>query len=327
MPSKNEKLPPPMIDTKQRSQLVLGTAMWGWNVDTKEAFRLLDTFYEKGFRKVDAATNYPINKNAADFRRSEQILEAWILANGIKDLEIMIKVGSLNNLHSPEHNLRPSFLQLNWQYYSGHFGSNLAAFMIHWDNRDDLKAIQDSFSVLKRIHQSGLEVGASGILFPELYAKANEAFQLPLLIQLKHNLLHTDLPRYPMLKDRASFYSYGINAGGMKLSADNYSANSTLKARGGQVTAPPAILQDLVPAIEAFNQKKITPPILKMNEVAMCFALLNTHLSGVLIGPSRMEQLVDSLRFYDQVQQYDYSLFFQNLLKIHQSHAPADRSL
>lgn len=316
-----------MTNLKHRSHLVLGTAMWGWNVEDKEAFRLLDSYYEKGFRKVDAATNYPINKKVADFRRSEQILEAWIRANGISDLEIMVKVGSLNNLRTPEHNLSPSFLHLNWQYYIGHFGANLAALMIHWDNRDDMEAIRESFTVLDRIYQAGLQVGASGIRFPALYAKANQEFQLPLLIQLKHNLLYTDLPRYPMLKDRATFYSYGINAGGMKLQTDSYTASSTLKARGGQLTAPPAILKDLLPVIKAFNQRKVTPPILKMNEVAMCFALLNTQLSGVLIGPSRREQLLDSLTFYEQVQQYDYSVFFQNLLNIHKSHAPADRSL
>lgn len=316
-----------MTNPKHRPHLVLGTAMWGWNVDNKEAFRLLDTYYEQGFRKVDAATNYPINKNAADFRRSEQILEAWIQANGIRDLEIMMKVGSLNNLRSPEHNLSPSFLQLNWQYYIGHFGANLAALMIHWDNRDDEEEILESFEVLERIHQSGLQVGASGVLYPELYAAVNQAFNLPLLIQLKHNLLYTDLPNYPMLEEYASFYAYGINAGGLKLIIDDYYTTSTLKARGGQVMRPPAIVRDLLPVIESFNQKKAAPPILKMNEVAMCFALLNTQLSGVLIGPSSLAQLLDSLTFYDQLLQYDYSTFFQNLINLHRSYAPADRSL
>lgn len=316
-----------MTETNRLPKLILGTAMWGWNVPFAEAHRLLDAFYEKGFRQVDAATNYPINKQTADFRRSEKILEDWIRSNGVKDLEIMMKVGSVNNLRSPEHNLTPSFLQLNWQYYLGHLGSNLSTFMFHWDNREDLDAIHRSFEVLERIHQSGLQVGASGIRYPKLYAKVNQKFQLPLSIQLKHNLLYSDLPRYSQLNKWASFYSYGINAGGMKLHPEGYTNDSTLKARGGELTKPPAVLTDLKPTIDAFNQTKMAPPIVKMNEIAMCFALLNNQLSGVLIGPSRLEQLEDSLAFYHQLTQNDYAALYQHLLTIHRSHAPADRSI
>jgi len=44
-------------------QPLLGTAMWGWTVSRPVCFDLLDTFYAAGFRQIDAAVNYPINKN------------------------------------------------------------------------------------------------------------------------------------------------------------------------------------------------------------------------------------------------------------------------
>jgi aryl-alcohol dehydrogenase-like predicted oxidoreductase len=50
-------------------QLLLGTAMWGWTVSRPTCFDLLDTFYAAGFRQVDAAVNYPINKNPDDSER------------------------------------------------------------------------------------------------------------------------------------------------------------------------------------------------------------------------------------------------------------------
>ncbi|MEM6379104.1 MAG: aldo/keto reductase [Bacteroidota bacterium] len=316
-----------MTETRLLPELVLGTAMWGWNVSTQEAHHILDVFYENGFRQVDAATNYPINKNPDDFRRSEQILEAWIRANGIKDLEIMMKIGSINNLYTPDHNLTPSFLQLNWQYYQGHFETNLAAMMIHWDNRDEIDSIKESFTVLDRIHRAGLKIGASGVRYPEVYAAINQEFQLPLIIQLKHNLLYSDIPRYASLDNWASYYSYGINAGGLKLSSELYTGKSTLKARGRHNSEPLPLVQDLKPTIKAFNQKKKAPSIAKMNEVSMCFALLNTRLSGVLLGPSRVAQLQDSLHFYQGLKSYDYSDLFKNLINLHRGHAPADRSI
>ena len=314
-----------MTEIRPLPELVLGSAMWGWNVSAQTAYQILDTFYEKGFRQVDAATNYPINKNPDDFRRSEQILEAWIRANGIKDLEIMMKVGSLNNLRTPDHKLNPGFLQLNWQYYQGHFETNLAAMMIHWDNRADVEAIQESFTVLERMHQAGIKVGASGVLHPEIYKVINEAFQLPLTIQLKHNLLYSDLPRYIPIDSWASYYSYGINAGGIKLPSEGYTTKSTLKARGGHDAELSLLIKALESIISAFNQKKMAPPIKKMNEVSMCFALLNKSLSGVLIGPSRSEQLEDSLRFYQELHKYAYDVLFDKLLNLHRDYAPADR--
>jgi aryl-alcohol dehydrogenase-like predicted oxidoreductase len=316
-----------MSKSKRFPSLILGTAMWGWNVSAIEAHRVLDTFYEKGFRQIDAATNYPINKVPNDFRRSEQILEDWIRMNGVHDLKIMMKVGSLNNLRSPEHNLSPSFLQLNWLYYLGHFGSNLDAFLIHWDNRDKLSEIEESFAVLQKIHESGLKVGASGIRFPDLYAQANRSLNLPLHIQVKHHLLHSDIVRYSALQDHASFYTYGINAGGLKLHTSAYKKASTLQARGGKIDQVPEVMAALKKEIAQFNQQSNAPLIKKMNEVAMSFALLNSEVAGVLIGPSRQEQLLDSLAFYQQLQDYDYAVFYQGLLNLHKTYAPSDRSI
>ena len=63
-------------------ELVLGTAMWGWTVDKVTAFQLLDAWYAAGQRKVDTATNYPIDRVPEHFRLAEQILAEWIRANG-----------------------------------------------------------------------------------------------------------------------------------------------------------------------------------------------------------------------------------------------------
>ena len=82
--------------------LILGSAMWGWTLDAPAAFTLLDQFYAAGFRKIDGATNYPLNGVPTDFRGSENILAEWIKAHGVQDLEIIMKVGSISNQYSPE---------------------------------------------------------------------------------------------------------------------------------------------------------------------------------------------------------------------------------
>ena len=92
----------------KKNNLVLGSAMWGWNVSEIECYKILDVYYEEGFRSFDCATNYPINKNPNSFRKSENILCNWIKDNKINDLKINIKIGSLDNKGSSINNLNKS---------------------------------------------------------------------------------------------------------------------------------------------------------------------------------------------------------------------------
>ena len=308
-------------------ELVLGTAMWGWTVPEEVAFSLLDTYYAAGFRRIDAATNYPINKQPEDFRKSEQILSEWINAHGITDLSILMKVGSLSNLGFPDHNLNPSFLLYNWRYYQGCFGDNLGGLMFHWDNREEEEATLESLTVLQQVAASGLEVGFSGVKFPNLYARVLEKLKGTYLIQLKHHLTYSDYPRYAALRPYGRFYAYGINGGGIKLDPGYYHRNSSLKVRGGNLEGSSVVSNDLNQVLNRFNTEYPEQAIYKMNEAAMTFALQSPGISGVLIGPSQLAQLEESLAFYRKVQQQDYSHLFALLLEIHRRHAPNDRKI
>ena len=172
-------------------QIMLGTAMWGWTVSKATAFQILDFYYEKGYRWVDAATNYPLNNQTQDFRASEKILQEWLNANQVKDLKINMKIGSLTNIRTPDHNLRPSFIKMNWDYYRGWFGDNLKMVMFHWDNRNDPSEIQASFEMLDQITSAGYSVGFSGIKNPEAYEAVLQNYSFDFSIQLKHNLIHS----------------------------------------------------------------------------------------------------------------------------------------
>jgi aryl-alcohol dehydrogenase-like predicted oxidoreductase len=75
--------------------LVLGSNVFGWNVDEKTAFTVLDAFADAGFNAVDTADAYstwaPGNKGG----ESETIIGNWIKARGNRDrVVIATKVGS-----------------------------------------------------------------------------------------------------------------------------------------------------------------------------------------------------------------------------------------
>ena len=295
--------------------LILGTAMWGWTTSPAMAMDLLDQFYAAGGRAVDTATNYPINKNPADFRQAERLLADWIRAHGVSDLSLTVKVGSINNLRTPDNNLNKSFLLLNLDQYEALFGSNLHTFMLHWDNRDDEAEIRETLEVMALAAARGLQPGLSGIRYPEIYHRLNqeEMLGLDFVIQIKHNLLQSDYSRYHYFHGRPCFVAYGINAGGLKLNPADYGPAASLIARGGQAAQPLPLLDELQQWLFAkkIGERRVLPA--NMNQLGMLYACYQPDMAAVVIGPSSPGQLAETLDWASTLQHTDYSDLYREL--------------
>lgn len=296
--------------------LTLGTAMWGWTMPKEICFELLNYYYEHGFRQIDTATNYPINKQPEDFRKSEIILQEWIHTHGVQDLQTIVKIGSINNLRSPEHNLNKSFMLMNLDDYRHKYGSNFNMLMIHWDNRDEEQAVRETLEALAEARKLGLEIGLSGIKYPAIYKKLNEEFKFNFHIQFKHNLLQSDYSRYAVFHGTQRFTTYGINASGLKLETAAYRADSSLKARGGDVDTVHPITVSLQQVLMEANHTVNRPKLSTMNHIGMLYAYHSPDVESILIGPSKLSQLQDSLEFFEYLQHFDYTDVYHQLGKI-----------
>lgn len=299
------------------TQLLLGTALWGWTTPDTVCFQLLDRFYALGGRVVDTATNYPINRQPDDFRRAERILAQWLKTNGIADMEVMMKIGSINNMRTPDHNLSPSFLLLCADEYGQLFGTNLRTLMVHWDNRADAAAIAETLDVLRDFKATGLDVGLSGIQHPDVYAQLWPQYGLGTVpIQIKHNLLHSDWPRYAPLHAHGRFIAYGINAGGLKLPHETYAPNASLLARGGGADAHLPLVTALAAAQSTWANDTQRPTPDRMNHLGMLYAALHPAVGGIILGVSQTEQLDDAFQWLHTLGQYDYAGVYAALCQI-----------
>ncbi|MBL7781789.1 MAG: aldo/keto reductase [Saprospiraceae bacterium] len=298
--------------------LVLGTAQWGWNVSRTEAFQLLDRWQKAGHRRVDAATNYPINKIPGDFRASEKILHEYVQAHGLHDLHITMKVGSLDNMRTPEVNLAPSFILMMADEYTRMFGKTLGCLMLHWDNRSEVSEIRATLEALAKAQSEHLLTpGLSGIAHPDAYAQANEELKLVFDIQLKNNLLQSDVARYAPLLQHGNhhFYAYGINAGGLKIDGV-YPENSTLLRRGGNPETAASFLERLQEILPKLNTDFVRPPLKTMNHLGLIYTALDPRFSGMLLGVSSLAQLNETLDFWRNVETYDYGDVWAALRKL-----------
>lgn len=276
---------------EKKKELVLGTAQWGWTIGKETAFEILEYWSGAGFRSIDCATNYPINRQPECFRAAEGILSDFILAHGLKDLDVTMKVGSMDNMRTPDNNLSPSFIQMIGHEYSRILGSNLGCLMIHWDNRDQEDEIAASLDSLRRVcAESGCRKGLSGIRAPEMYARltGSDTFD----IQVKHNVLHSDLGRYtPWLPyDRHRYFAYGINGGGIKLPGEAYSGTSTYITRGGNPEPGEEQANRLRELTSHYSREKGVT-IDRMWQLGLIHAVSEQALYGIIAGVSNVEQL------------------------------------
>lgn len=77
-----------------------GGNVFGWTLNEKESFEILDAFVAGGYNFIDTADTYPWWVNGKG-ELSEQILGNWMKARGNRDqLVIATKVGSENKEHS-----------------------------------------------------------------------------------------------------------------------------------------------------------------------------------------------------------------------------------
>lgn len=302
-------------------RLLLGSAMWGWTIGEEEVFSLLDEWYALGLREIDCATNYPIDKVPGHFRKAEGLLADWIKANGVNDLRVMMKVGSINNMRTAECLLTKSFLLIQLDEYQRLLGSNLSCLMIHWDNREDAAAISSTLEALVLAREQGVSAGLSGIRHPWLYAELNRAFGLEFSIQVKHNPLQSDLLRYRPCFPGSQFIAYGINAGGLKFPAEGGNAVGSLAARGGATPRTEELLEQVGGIVRAANRhtgdeggRGPRRPLLKaMHEVGMIFACYCPGISGIILGPSSVAQLRENIRFYKSLDGADFRDAWQQL--------------
>jgi len=75
--------------------LMLGTNVFGWNVDEKSSFAILDAFVDAGFNGLDTADSYSRWVPGHAGGESETIIGNWIKRSGKRDkIVIATKVGS-----------------------------------------------------------------------------------------------------------------------------------------------------------------------------------------------------------------------------------------
>ncbi|GLQ11290.1 NADP-dependent aryl-alcohol dehydrogenase [Devosia yakushimensis] len=171
--------------------LVLGGNVFGWTVDEKQGFDILDAFVDAGFTALDTAEGYPNWVPGNPPGMSETIIGKWLKARGNRDaVHIITKVnsGKVKNGLSAEGiktSIEASLKRLQTDYVDLYFS--------HWPDPDaSHEETLGAYDVLIRAGKVRV-VGASNYT-PQMVRDAEEISVIK------------SLPRYEVLQPKYNLY-------------------------------------------------------------------------------------------------------------------------
>jgi aryl-alcohol dehydrogenase-like predicted oxidoreductase len=284
-----------------KKNLLLGTALWGWPINQNNAYSLLEGFLDKGGNFIDVATNYPINKRNEDYGVAIKWLSNWKKLNQSSKLSLLIKIGSVDNFGSFTADLSPKNIINTIKRLKDEFEDSLSCISIHWDQRGgdayEDKLIQETVDTFLNIRDSGLSIGLSGIKFPGSYFKACPALSAEWVIQVKENFITTKSRNsYEAFFPQAKYLAYGINLGGIKIGP--IEDNNSIKLRGLDISN--SVIESLSGFIKSNHD--LEPKAKSINELALANAFFNPYLCGVIVAPSNLDQLENTLTFWHSLE-------------------------
>ncbi|AKD03452.1 aldo/keto reductase [Pontibacter korlensis] len=173
--------------------IVIGSNVFGWTLNEKESFEILDEVYEAGFNTLDTADVYSRWGEGNQGGESETIIGKWMKERGNRDKIVLItKVGSdMGQGHkdiSEKHILKTaddSLRRLQVDY--------IDLYLTHWD--DDKTPVEETLGAYQKLIEAGKVgyIGASN-LSPERLRASLEASK------------KQGLPRYEVFQPEYNLY-------------------------------------------------------------------------------------------------------------------------
>ncbi|WP_289021689.1 aldo/keto reductase [uncultured Salegentibacter sp.] len=177
--------------------IIFGGNVFGWTLDEKESFKMLDELFELGFTTIDTADVYSRWADGVPHGTSERIIGKWIKTRKIRDkVTLITKGGSCLQPGGPKNNSRDyltgaakdSLLRLQTDYIDLYF--------THYDDKET--PVEEALEAYQSFISSGeiKHIGASNFSAERLQKSLSIAAEKDLppyeVFQPEYNLMVRD---------------------------------------------------------------------------------------------------------------------------------------
>ncbi|MDO6808772.1 aldo/keto reductase [Zobellia galactanivorans] len=277
------------------SRINFGGNVFGWTLDEKQSFEILDAFTDAGFNFIDTADTYSWWVNGVG-GQSETIIGKWMKERGNRDqIVLATKVGSETKEHpndiSKKHILKSvdeSLLRLQTDY--------IDLYYTHFD--DDVTPVEETLSAYDEIIKAGKvrHIAASN-LSPERLVesfKVSEANNLPKYVALQphYNLVEREgyESKYAGIVEEygLSVMTYFSLASGFLTGKYRSEDDLNKSVRGGSVKqylTPKGL--EIIKALDTVSEKHGTKPA----TVALAWLMAQPHVAAPIVSATSKSQL------------------------------------
>jgi len=179
--------------TLKTDPIIFGGNVFGWTLNEKESFRMLDELLEKGYHTIDTADVYSRWAEGNQGGESETIMGKWMKDRGVRDqIGLHTKVGS--DMGSGHKDISKSYIlkavedslkRLQTDY--------IDLYYTHWD--DDKTPVEETLEAYQILLKQGKirHIGASNLspqrLKESLEASSNKGIPKYEVFQQQYNLV------------------------------------------------------------------------------------------------------------------------------------------
>ncbi|MBW2960735.1 aldo/keto reductase [Mesonia aestuariivivens] len=177
----------------ETNPIIFGGNVFGWTLDEKESFKLLDELFEKGYRTIDTADVYSRWAEGNQGGESEAILGKWMKERGVRDqISLHTKVGA--DMGQGHNDISKSYILKAAEDSLNRLQTDyIDLYYTHWD--DNKTPVEETLAAYQKLINDGKvnHIGASNLSPKRLKEslKAAEEQSLPKyeVFQQQYNLV------------------------------------------------------------------------------------------------------------------------------------------
>lgn len=174
--------------------IIFGGNVFGWTLDEKQSFEMLDKLFELGFNTIDTADVYSRWAEGVEGGTSERIIGKWMKSRGLRDkIVLATKVGSSMQQGGEKDISKAHILKAVEDSLNRLQTDYIDLYFTHWD--DKKTPVEETLGAYAELIEAGKVryIGASNITVDRLKEslKASEEKALPKyeVLQPEYNLL------------------------------------------------------------------------------------------------------------------------------------------
>ncbi|MDN3593938.1 aldo/keto reductase [Zunongwangia endophytica] len=177
-------------------KIIFGGNVFGWTLNEKESFAMLDELLEKGYTCIDTADVYSRWADGNSGGESEKIIGKWMKDRGVRDkITLATKVGS--DMGQGQKDISEEYILKAAQDSLKRLQTDyIDLYYTHWD--DDRTPVEETLGAYQKLIKNGdvKYIGASNLsparLRDSLNASKNKNLPKYQVFQQEYNLMNRD---------------------------------------------------------------------------------------------------------------------------------------